>query len=100
MSQLCTFAGVRIALPNGWVDTSDDMPKGIPPTLAKPEGVGALQFSVGRYLSGADPQVSLDDLDAISRSSPTHVRLAWLRTLNEASPQATMSAGASCMQAM
>ncbi|VTU42670.1 MULTISPECIES: hypothetical protein [unclassified Variovorax] len=65
MSQLCTFAGVRIALPNGWVDISDDMPEGTPPTLAKPEGVGALQFSVGRYLSGANPQVSPDDLDAM-----------------------------------
>lgn len=65
MSQLCTFADVRISLPIGWVDVSDDMPEGTPPTLAKPEGVGALQFSVGRYRSGANPQVSLEDLDAL-----------------------------------
>lgn len=65
MSQLCTFADVRILLPNGWVDVSDDMPEGTPPTLAKPDGVGALQFSVGRYRSGADPQVSPDDLEAM-----------------------------------
>jgi len=65
MSQLCAFADVRISLPNGWVDVSDDMPEGTPPTLAKPEGVGALQFSVGRYRSGANPQVSPDDLDAL-----------------------------------
>ena len=65
MSQLCTFADVRISLPNDWVDVSDDMPEGTPPTLAKPEGVGALQFSVGRYRSGANPQVSPDDLEAL-----------------------------------
>jgi|EndMetStandDraft_2_1072991.scaffolds.fasta_scaffold208269_2 hypothetical protein len=64
-SQLCTFADVRISLPNGWVNVSDDMPEGTPPTLAKSEGVGALQFSVGRYRSGANPQVSPDDLDAL-----------------------------------
>lgn len=64
MSQLCTFADVRIYLPNGWVDVSDEMPEGTPPTLAKPEGVGALQFSMGRYRSGAHPQVSPNDLDA------------------------------------
>ena len=62
MSQLCTFADVRISLPNGWADVSDDMPEGTPPTLAKPEGVRALKFSVGRYRSGANPQVSADDL--------------------------------------
>jgi len=65
MSQLCTFADVRISLPNDWVDVSDDMPEGTPPTLAKPEGVGALQFSVGRYRSGANPQVNPDDLEAL-----------------------------------
>jgi hypothetical protein len=41
------------------------VPEGTPPTLAKPEGVGALQFSVGRYRSGANPQVSPNDLDAL-----------------------------------
>ncbi|MDQ0586388.1 hypothetical protein [Variovorax paradoxus] len=65
MRQLCTFADVRISLPNGWVDISEDMPGGAPPTLAKPEGVGAMQFSVGRYRSGANPQVTPDDLDAL-----------------------------------
>jgi hypothetical protein len=65
MSQLCTFADVRISLLDGWVDVSDDMPEGTPPTLAKLEGVGALQFSVGRYRSGANPQVSPDDLAAL-----------------------------------
>jgi hypothetical protein len=41
------------------------MADGTPPTLAKPDGVGALQFSVGRYRSGADPQVKPDDLEAM-----------------------------------
>lgn len=73
MSQLCTFADVRILLPNGWVDVTDDMPEGTPPTLAKPDGVGALQFSVGRYRSGANPQVSPDDLEAMLKEfADTH----------------------------
>lgn len=67
MSQLCTFADVRVSLLNGWVDVSNNMPEGTPPTLAKPEGVGALQFSVGRYRAGTDPQFRPEDLDTLLR---------------------------------
>lgn len=58
MSQLCTFADVHIILPNDWVDVSDDMPEGTPPTLAKPDGVGALQFSVGSIGPAPTPRSS------------------------------------------
>jgi len=59
------FADVRISLLEGWVDVTDDLPEGTPPTLAKPEGVGALQFSVAKYRAGAKPNVSEDDLEAL-----------------------------------
>jgi len=65
MSQSFTFADVRISLLEGWADITDDLPEGTPPTLAKPEGVGALQFSVAKYQAGARPNVSQDDLDAL-----------------------------------
>lgn len=65
MSQLCAFADVFISLPAGWLDVSDDLPEGTPPTLAKPNGVGALQFSVATYRSGVRPDVAPDGLDEL-----------------------------------
>ncbi|MGX5652723.1 hypothetical protein ACWKW4_20905 [Hydrogenophaga borbori] len=65
MTQYVTFAGVHIALLEGWIDVTDDLPEGSPPTLAKPEGVGALQFTVATCASGMEPQVTLADLDAL-----------------------------------
>ena len=62
MSHRCAFADVVIELPAGWVDVSHDMPEGAPPTLARTDGVGALQFSVARFKSGANPNVDADDL--------------------------------------
>lgn len=67
MSHRCTFADVLIELPAGWVDVGEDMPEGAPPTLAKVDGVGALQFSVARYQSGANPNIHADDLDGLLR---------------------------------
>ncbi|MGJ7575739.1 hypothetical protein ACSFBX_34860 [Variovorax sp. RB2P76] len=65
MSQLFAFADVRISLLEGWAHVTDDLPEGTPPTLAKPDGVGALQFSVAKYQAGASPNVSQDDLEAL-----------------------------------
>ena len=65
MSQAFAFADVRISLLEGWADVTDDLPEGTPPTLAKPEGVGALQFSVAKYRAGARPNISQDDLEAL-----------------------------------
>ncbi len=67
MSHRCTFANVLIELPADWVDVGDDMPEDAPPTLARVDGVGVLQFSVARYRSGANPNIHEDDLDALLR---------------------------------
>src|SRR5687767_1347801 len=57
-----SFAGVILHLPAGWVDITDDLPKGTPATLARIDGVGALQFSTGTYMSGLKPSISMHDL--------------------------------------
>lgn len=87
MTQYVAFAGVHIALLEGWIDVTDDLPEGSPPTLAKPEGVGALQFSLARYASGIKPQVTLQDLDALLES------FAHSRSLGAASD---IERGAAC----
>lgn len=65
MSQICAFANVRISLPTGWFDISDDLPEETPPTLAKQDGVGALQFSVAKYSSGPRPEINPANLDEL-----------------------------------
>jgi hypothetical protein len=49
------FADLMLELPEGWCDISADLSPDAPPTLARETGVGALQFSVARYRSGAKP---------------------------------------------
>ncbi|MDZ4289278.1 MAG: hypothetical protein U0984_15035 [Prosthecobacter sp.] len=52
-----TFANVGLLLPAQWVNITDTLPEGSPPTLAVETGFGALQFSVANYVSGADPTI-------------------------------------------
>lgn len=56
------FHGITFDLPDGWTDITDDLPDGSPPTLARPSGVGAIQFSIAKYGSGADPKATVSDL--------------------------------------
>ena len=57
------FAGFLLSLPEGWVDVTEDSGEDAPPTLtAGPEGLGALQFSIGEYESGDRPNVGLTDV--------------------------------------
>jgi hypothetical protein len=60
-----TFSGLTLALPNGWIDTTDDLPEGAPPTLAKSDGLGALQFSRASYRGGEHPGFQHHDLLAM-----------------------------------
>jgi hypothetical protein len=59
------FFGLLLDLPAGWGDVTDDLPSETPPTLVRCDGVGALQFSIGRYHSGKHPHVSLSDLQQL-----------------------------------
>lgn len=54
---MTTFAGFRVVTPKGWEDITADLPDGSPLTLAKADGLGALQFSTARYSSGTDPDL-------------------------------------------
>lgn len=59
---LVAFHGLRFDLPQGWTDITDDLPEGAPPSLARPDGAGALQFTFARYRSGENPSVTATDL--------------------------------------
>lgn len=98
MRHRCTFADVLIELPADWVDVGEDMTEGAPPTLAKVDGVGALQFSVARFQSGANPDVHADDLDALLRGSPERARLGSLWISSMAKQPAATSAGRASRQ--
>jgi hypothetical protein len=56
------FHGLLFDLPPEWTDITDDLPEGSPPTLARPSGLGIIQFSIARYRSGANPEVTVESL--------------------------------------
>jgi hypothetical protein len=55
---LVTFAGMRFELSEEWCDITGDLDSGAPPTLAREDGVGAIQFSVAKYKSGVKPSIT------------------------------------------
>lgn len=59
------FHGLRFDLPSGWADITDELPEGSAPTLARPSGCGALQFSIGTYRSGTHPNFTAQSLRAL-----------------------------------
>lgn len=80
MLEKITFAGLQMALPEGWCDITDDQP-GSAPTLAREDGVGAIQFTTAWYKAGARPDFSepvlrrlLAKLSEGGRGPPGNVR--------------------------
>lgn len=82
MKSMTTFSdGFTASMPEGWIDVTNDLPDGSPTTLARPDGIGALQFTLAKYQSGALPKVGVNDLQelltqfAISRDlgNPSHM---------------------------
>lgn len=65
MGQKVQFAGVLLELEGDWRDITDTLPAGAPPTLALEEGIGALQFTVGRYQSGKIPDIGMKALERL-----------------------------------
>ncbi|WP_342251150.1 hypothetical protein [Sphingomonas sp. OTU376] len=59
---LVKFHGLQFDLPAQWADVTDDLPEGSPPTLARPSGVGAIQFTTAVYRAGLKPDVTNQDL--------------------------------------
>lgn len=61
-----TFAGISLILPGGWFDVTDDLEEDAPFTLGKgANALGALQFSVGHYVSGELPNINMEDLSSL-----------------------------------
>ncbi len=77
------FAGLSITLPQGWVDVTHDIPGLPPPTLAKEGGTGALQFSVGRYQSGAEPHIDMQALQNLMHEFAGSRRLGRVENMRE-----------------
>ena len=53
---------MTLDIPDDWFDTTEDS---APFTLTKPDGVGALQFSVGLYESGEAPKLNCSALSSL-----------------------------------
>jgi hypothetical protein len=61
--RVTTPIGLTLDLLPDWFDVTDDLSgEGIPFTLGRTQGSGALQFSVGLYRSGQVPNPSPEDL--------------------------------------
>jgi hypothetical protein len=59
------FYGLDITLPPDWADITDELDEDSPPTLARPDGVGALQFTISRYRGGDAPTFNPQSLQAL-----------------------------------
>jgi hypothetical protein len=68
MSLTFRFPGFQIDAADDWRDITESLnnPKA-PPTLAMPDGVGALQFSLARYKTGTIPSPTIADLLSMVR---------------------------------
>ena len=75
------FAGLSFVAAAGWCDITDDLPPDSPPTLACPDGVGALQVSTAMYAGGVEPAV---DTNALSEMLQAHARARGFEILNQA----------------
>ena len=56
------FAGLILKIPSPWNDISLDLPPNSPPTLAREDGVGVIQFTTSEYRSGELPDFGPDEL--------------------------------------
>lgn len=61
------FAGLDMDAVPGWFDITADLEPGSPPTLAKADGIGALQFSFAEYAGGKEPRITTTTLKSLLR---------------------------------
>lgn len=62
---LVQYHGLQFDLPAGWADVTEDLPAHSPPTLAHPDGVGVIQFSIARYSRGERPNTTCEALEKL-----------------------------------
>lgn len=67
MTSEMNMAGLALRVPADWAETTAEQPTKTP-TLAKRNGIGALQFTVARYLAGPRPHISAADAADLLRS--------------------------------
>lgn len=84
MSTRYCFANVDLSIPHGWVDYSDNLPDGSPPTLSRGvQALGALQFTTGRYVSGAKPRFDRLVLQLLLRDFEQSHKFPMAQSLDE-----------------
>jgi len=63
MSICYNSGGLLVHAAEGWLDVTDQIEADDPPfTLTKPDGVGAMQFSVATYQRGLSPEITTNQL--------------------------------------
>jgi hypothetical protein len=61
-------SGLSIELAPGWFDVTDELSgENVPLTFTRPDGSGALQFSIASYRSGPIPDPGIDSLLTLLR---------------------------------
>lgn len=75
MTDRVNLSGLTLVLPTGWLDITNDLPRGSAPTIAKEDGVGVIQFSVARYRSGVEPHLDVAALREMLDEFGDHHRL-------------------------
>jgi len=65
MNMRVSIAEVTVDLPEGWFDVTDELPDSGPITLARSEGVGAIQFSIAKYREGPQPAIDIAALQSL-----------------------------------
>src|SRR4051794_21255483 len=83
------FSTFSVDLPPGWGDITADVEAEDPPaTVARDDGVGALQFSIGLYESGPRPRGDVEELQGLlDRFAESHGLTSPSDTIRENSPR-------------
>jgi hypothetical protein len=70
-----TFASFSVLASDEWLDVTDADSPDQPPTLAREDGVGALQFSVATFRAGKLPEPETGELLSMLREFATSQKL-------------------------
>jgi hypothetical protein len=62
MTQRIQLGRLTVEAVGDWLDVTADLPEGSPFSLARPDGVGILQFSMAHYEKGTYPDIALPAL--------------------------------------
>jgi hypothetical protein len=63
MTNIFRIGNLQITTPADWLDVTTEIEESTPPlSLAKPNGVGAIQFTMAEFRGGKPPGITLDTL--------------------------------------